>query len=549
VGIEQPPAMLALARRRLAAAHVELRAGNAHATGLPDGGADVVTAGHAFHLEPRGDTPALEGAAGGGHGRRHHMNRHDATTRRSNTTQQQGGFQVMDGARTQRSRRGVFGTFLGTTLAVGGAVFAAACGAQAGSTGEKSPVGDAKAGGKITWSFWAVSKEQADNALNRLKEFHAQNPNIQVEAFYTEFGVYREKIVSMVSAGTPPEVTQVDAYWMPSFVQNGTIQKLDAYVKGDKTFKMDDFLPGAFMDNHHLFKGVLYGMPNGPESPKVLFYNRATWAENGLPPPDTLDEPGKWTWDTFVDHMTRVSKGTSPQRNWGINAELGVVPNPHSWIFSNSGKTLSDDLKTFVGADDRNTIEALQFQADLIHKHQVAWRPGEDLGQGDSFLSGRRAAILDGAWAAAPLFTRPDFDYGVAPLPKSPKGVRKTVVKPNSSTIPVGITGQKAATAWELVKFITSAAYQKGQIDAGQSLTNRKDQVDYFLKNSPIKNAKVFMDAYDKKEVTAIPIVPKWVEYNDQIVAEEMTKVRRGDLSVPAALGNIKMRANDILKA
>jgi multiple sugar transport system substrate-binding protein len=450
----------------------------------------------------------------------------------------------MDVNRSKTTRR----SMLGGTGALGGAALAAACGAPGGQPAERSAAGDAKPGGKITWSFWAVSQEQADNALNRLKEFHAQNPNIKVEAFYTDFAAYREKIVSMVTAGTPPEVTQVDAYWMPAFVQQGTIQRLDSYIKGDKSFSVDAFLPGAFMEHHHVFKGATYGIPNGPESPRVLFYNKAKWNENGLPLPNALEEQGRWTWDAFVDHMTRVSKGTSPERSWGINAELGVVPNPSSWIFSNNGKTLSDDLKSFVGAEDRNTVEALQFQADLIHKHKVSPPPGENLGPGDTFISGRRAMILDGAWAAAPLFTRPDFDYGVAPLPKSAKGVRKTVVKPNSSTIPTGIKGQPAATAWELVKFITSAAYQKGQIDAGQSLTNRKDQVDYFLKNSPIKNARVFMDAYDKKEVTAIPLVPKWVEYND-IVNEEMTKVRRGEQAVQAALTNIKTRANDLLKA
>ena len=71
--------------------------------------------------------------------------------------------------------------------------------------------------------------------------------------------------------------------------------------------------------------------------------------------------------------------------------------------------------------------------------------------------------------------------------------------------------------------------------------------MDYFLKNSPIRNAKVFMDAYDKKEVAAIPLVPKWEDYNG-VVNEELTKVRRGEINVPAALTAIKTRANDVLK-
>jgi len=429
-----------------------------------------------------------------------------------------------------------------------GGLLAAACG-TAGGTGasERSPIEGVKPTGTINWSFWAVSQEQADNQLAQVKAFNAQQPDVKVEAIWVLSGDYRSKIIALISAGTPPELTQVDAYDMSSFVAQKLIQRMDPYMKGDKTFKLDAFLPGAFLENHHIFGGAYYSVPNGPESPRVLFYNKAKWKDAGLPLPNQLDEQGKWTWDAFVDHMSRVTQTAGANKNWGIAAQLGVNPEPHSWISSNNGKTMSDDLKTFVG-DTKDTIDALQFQADLIHRHKVAPTPSDDVGSGDTFLSGRIAMKLDGAWAAAPLFTRPDFDYGIAPLPKSPKGMRKTVVKPNSQTIPVGVTGAKAAAAWELAKYITGPLFQKGLIDAGQNLTNRKDQVDYFLKTSPIRDRKVFMDAYDKKEVVAIPLFPKWRDYN-AIVGEEMTKVRKAEVNVQTALGTIKSRANALINS
>ena len=49
MGVEPAPGMLAVARRRLAGANLEVRQSPGHATGLPDGGADVVTAVQAFH--------------------------------------------------------------------------------------------------------------------------------------------------------------------------------------------------------------------------------------------------------------------------------------------------------------------------------------------------------------------------------------------------------------------------------------------------------------------------------------------------------------------
>jgi ABC-type glycerol-3-phosphate transport system substrate-binding protein len=155
---------------------------------------------------------------------------------------------------------------------------------------------------------------------------------------------------------------------------------------------------------------------------------------------------------------------------------------------------------------------------------------------------------ITGAWAAAPYFVRPDFNYRVAPLPKSPKGTRKTAVKPNALTIPVGVKGQPAATAWELIKFVAGPGYQKPQILVGQIITNLKELVDFFLKNSPIKDAKVFVDPYDNKEVVPIPLIPRWDDYNG-VVGEEMTKVRNGETSVAVALGSIKSRTADMLKS
>lgn len=54
VGVEPAPGMLAVARRRPPAANVEFREGTGHATGLPAGGADVVTAVQPFHwMDPQ----------------------------------------------------------------------------------------------------------------------------------------------------------------------------------------------------------------------------------------------------------------------------------------------------------------------------------------------------------------------------------------------------------------------------------------------------------------------------------------------------------------
>ena len=444
------------------------------------------------------------------------------------------------------TRRSVLHAGAGALLG-GAALVAAGCGPTPGPGSTGGPGAGGKPAGKITWSFWAVSQEQADSILARLKEFQAEFPEIQVEAsFSSAGGPYRERILSMVTAGTPPEVMQVDAFSMAEFVDKQIVQRLDPYIKGDKSFKLDAYLPGGFMERHQIHNGVVYGVPNQSESPRVLFINKRRFQEAGLTLPSDLEQQGRWNWDTYLDAATRLSTGASPERSYGTREYLGVNAEQHSWVFLNGGKVLSDDVKAFVG-EMPDTMAAWQYQADLVLKHRVAPPPGENLGAGDPFVTGRVAVFVSGLWAAAPFVNIKDLDYGVVPLPKSPKGIRRTVLKPNALTIPTQVKGQPAAAAWELMKFVAGPTYQKGLIRDGLALTNLKDLVDYFHKNTPVRDPKVFTDALERREVTPLPLFPRWTEF-DQIVGEEMNKVRRGEVGLAAAVGNIKPRVADLLK-
>ena len=445
---------------------------------------------------------------------------------------------------TLASRRALMGAAAAAAASATG-ILAAACGVQ--DAGGPTSAGAVKPSGKVTWSFWAVSQEQADGILAGIKQFQTEFPDVQVEASFVASAAYRDRMLSLVTAGTPPEVMQLQADMMPDYVAKGIVQRLDTFMKGDRTFKMDAYLPGGFMDRHQVFNGVPYGVPNQSESPRVLFYNKKRFAEEGIPLPSTLEQQGKWNWDAYQDAALRLSKGTSPDRSYGTREYMGVSPEQHSWVFLNGGKVLSDDLKTFVG-DMPETTAAWQYQADLVLKHRAAPPPGENLGAGNAFVTGRIAMFVSGLWDAAPFVTIRELDYGVVPLPKNAKGIRKTVLKPNALTIPTLIKGPTATAAWELMKFIAGPTYQKGLIRDGLSLTNLKELVDYFHKNTPVRDPKVYTDALEKKEVVALPLFPKWADFN-AIVTEEMNKVRSGAVNLQAAVGSIKPRVNDLLKA
>jgi hypothetical protein len=94
---------------------------------------------------------------------------------------------------------------------------------------------------------------------------------------------------ALVAAGTPPEVMQLQADMMPDYVSKGIVQRLDTFIKGDRAFKMDAYLPGGFMERHQVFNGVVYGLPSQSDSPRVM--NKVRTGAASLPTAVTSIKP------------------------------------------------------------------------------------------------------------------------------------------------------------------------------------------------------------------------------------------------------------------
>lgn len=113
--------------------------------------------------------------------------------------------------------------------------------------------------------------------------------------------------------------------------------------------------------------------------------------------------------------------------------------------------------------------------------------------------------------------------------------------------LPAGVKGPAAAAAWELIKFVAGPENRKSVIDTGQSLNNLKQLEEYFLRNSPLRDAKVYVDAFERKEAVPLPVFAKWDAF-EQIVNEELSKLQQGRVSAQTAVGVITPRVNDLLR-
>ena len=205
----------------------------------------------------------------------------------------------------------------------------------------------------------------------------------------------------------------------------------------------------------------------------------------------------------------------------------------------NGGRVLSPDLKT-VQLDQAPALEALQWQLDLMQKHQVA--PGAGQEPANAFTTGKLASFVSGNWEAQPWKIAGFKDFDVAPLPKGPRG-RFTVFKPNGLTMPV--TGKHKDQAWKLMRYLVDDL-EKEYIDSGVFMNFRKENSEYFIKNYPVPTPSGSSSRSPRRR-SSPPTSPR----SGGTCARSWTRrcaARDGKKSLRDAVGEIKRQADLLLR-
>ena len=136
----------------------------------------------------------------------------------------------------------------------------------------------------ITLMMWGGAIEEQE-VKGYIAAFNEVYPDIEVQIIRP--ADYWPKLMSMLAAGTPPDVFYMG---FPEFVEyhaKDTLLNLQPYVDATSNFNASDFFPGlldAFRDRE---TGELYGIPKD-WSTYVLYYNKEMFEEAGLPTPLSL---------------------------------------------------------------------------------------------------------------------------------------------------------------------------------------------------------------------------------------------------------------------
>lgn len=323
----------------------------------------------------------------------------------------------------------------------------------------------------------------AENALDlpAIRAFEAAHPGVRVENEpVANQAEYREKVITSIASGAPPDVFLMDNIDVPAFVSASVLLDLRPFASRVGV-RLEDYYPNVL----EIFaRGeAVYAFPKG-FSPVVYYYNRALFDQAGLPYPQD-----GWTWDEFIATaraLTRDLDGDGATDQWGT----ALMRPFYAWqavVWSGGGDILSADGERASGSlDSPATISSLEFLTSLVLTHGVAPRPNAFRAvtgnESRLFYSGRLGLLPSGHWLIPnirPQLAAGRLRLGVVSVPRAPGAMVATPLFASAWAVPRNTPRRKLAVA--LAAALAGPEAQRSRLEAGLELSAMPSVLDAWV--------------------------------------------------------------------
>jgi ABC-type glycerol-3-phosphate transport system substrate-binding protein len=336
------------------------------------------------------------------------------------------------------------------------------------------------------------------------------------------------KLVALAAGGTPPDLAlHLDHAQTVRLAANGSVlAPLDAYLGRDRQLNLQDIHPEV--QAQYRYQRRVYGVAHGI-SLTSLFVNLDLFRAAGVTPPAADWKDARWTVAALVDAAARLTRpgGRGGFEQAGIVAEqMTWNLNVGNWILGNGGAFLDDlEAPRRCVLDSPQTREVAELLVDLRQRRRV-WADGEAL-EGllpqQWFASGRAALYFGGSFKINALraATTATADWDIAPLPR----FKQPVVGLGGSGVSMLAGSKQQDAAWELLRFMVDADYNRLQAKAGLDTPARTSVLtgaEYLGEAPPPKSRTVIGDSVQygrAKNIRALRGPEIETAFNQQAVA------------------------------
>src|SRR6266542_642710 len=428
--------------------------------------------------------------------------------------------------------RRALGRTAAVTVAAGGAVALAACGAGSAGQPSGSAVTLKPAQGRL--EFWGLASPMLETFV---KEFNDKNPAAKAE--YVPRGSWPElfeKLYAAIAGDTGPELVRVKEYNAIDLGAVKSLQPLDPYIKADKSFKADQFTPEQWKTAN--FDGAQYGVPFY-NSIHVLLWNKPMFQQAGLAP-----DKAPQNWREFREFAQRVTK--PDQNQWGYKLfDYGTREAILVWwlrfAWTNGGRLFDNDA-TKVTVNTEPCVEALQLFTDMLYKDRSAAPP--EVNANVLGYNNNVGLWETGAYGMVDMDKRaPNIPYGVAELPWA----KQKLALVYQDNLIMTKTAKNKEAGWELLKYATDVEQDyRWSLDGG-ALPSRKENFKRAPFDGSDKNWKVFVDAFNNPTSKSKPVVTKWEDFT-LTITEQLDLAFKNQKTPKQALDDAARRATQFVQ-
>ena len=288
--------------------------------------------------------------------------------------------------------------------------------------------------------------EPKRNALveSLVQRFNQAQKDFEVKVEFVPQAQARQKLITSIAAGNPPDCCQVWDNWVGEFEGMGALDDLTGKVKDWKHYK--DVLPLAWQTVTMKDRILSYPWVVTNDG---LYWRTDRAKEYGAKPP--RDD---WNWEDFLAFTKAMTKPDKNQYGFGMRGQgTWAVLYATEFMYGNGAQVLKDGK---VVINSREAVEGLDWYLDLLRKHKVTppsvptdgWRQiVEGFGRGitNTYLHNSGSAEEQKGFVGADHFS-------TVPLPMGPSKKRASFYFSETLTMFKG--GKNRDGAWKFCTFL-----------------------------------------------------------------------------------------------
>ncbi|NPV49008.1 MAG: ABC transporter substrate-binding protein [Armatimonadetes bacterium] len=351
--------------------------------------------------------------------------------------------------------------------------------------------------GNVVLSYLVVGGGVRDKlygeSVDRFNKANGPGLTVKMEPLVGNDEQVQQKILTMIAAGTVPDVVHVDTMFINQLAPTGVLLPLDDMPGAKELF--DAIWPGAMAPL--IIDGKTWAVPIRANSVQY-YYNKDMAKEAGLDPetpPVYLSDLTEWAAKmTKKDATGQVEcfgydyKFSNKNASWTLHAWYPLI-----WGYK--GRVLDDNGRAAFNGDAG--IKALQWWVDL---KKAQYAPESSIDNGLEFK--KVASTITGEWEIYHLKNEVGLNLGVARFPYPEGG--EHAIPLGGRTLVIYKANPHPELAWKLIQHVMSKEEQMFVTKGMGGLTPRRDVLDdpWWDQNPEYKLTLLDMEFVRPKDAT-----------------------------------------------